>query len=583
MSLYRSYAPEDDAPAMDGDVGFVGVDMRRDPGQLEPGLCSEAWNIRFTNGVAQPRRGIRLLSWGSQYDESADPGDIMPYDDVSGGAVFNDPITGNSWVIIVTSGGIYKTRPGVTASSVSVPSGESLPDRVQLVQTYNGLILLRGNDLDPLYCNNLDTGFAQMPEAANAPGNRTIPPSSSGIYFQNRLFVIDGRAESTYVDTVFVSDFGTVFDVLEGSAVLNSFRINQGSSDRLVALYRFNDTTLIAAKDSSIYVVSNIYGTNAELATNARLDAVTTEYGCKAGRSFVQVGSDVWFLAHRRGICSIRQTEQNKLQGVDVPVSRDIEPLIQRINWEHAANSVAAFHDNKVYFAVPLDSATYNNAVLVYDTLNQRWAGVDQGTQIRVKEWVKYAVGGAVRLLFLSDDGFLCLYEDGFLDQAGSDTGAVTTESVEARLLTRGYGGKTPGIKRFGQIKLRLSTWWARFTGTTNVDGIRETHTLADIGALSRTRYRRPHDAADWDPSNANDDFHTPHREDYAIIVPESGMITGTNGLSPDLHQTISKGWRVRQRGQWVQLEIETTQGRVEVRDVAVELFRASGRDGARS
>ena len=583
MGFFRDYSGADDAPLLDGDPGFVGVDMRRDPGQLEPGLVSEAWNTRFTDGVAKPRKGIRLIAWGARHEAGYGPGDILPYGSVSGAGVFNDPITGYQWLIVVTSNGVFKARPGTTASSVSIPSGETIPASVQLIQTYNGLVMLRGASYAPLYCDDLNIGFKTLPDATNATGNVAIPASSSGIYFQNRLFVIDGRTDATHVDTVFVSDFGTVFDVLEGSLAYNSFKINAGSSDRLVALYRFNDTTLIAAKDASIYTVSQIYGTNEDLAANARLDAVTTEYGCKAAKSFVQVGNDVWFLAHRRGICSIRQTDQNKLQGVDVPVSRDIDPLIRRINWEHAAGAVAAYHDNKVYLAVPLDEADYNNTVFVYDTLTQKWAGADQGSQLKVKDWIKVFYAGAIRLAFVSTDGFVCMYEDGALDHVGSSTGAVAYESVRHSLITRGYGGHQPGRKRFGQIRCRFATWWSRFDVTAHVDGVSEERALGTVGPFSRTAYRRPHDRSDWDSGNTNDDFLEPYREDYAIIVPDAGMITGDNGLKADEHQVIDKGWRLRERGRFVQLEIAGTQGRTELRDVQVEMFRGSGRNPIQS
>lgn len=583
MGFFKDYGPGDDAPLLDGDGGFLGVDMRRDPGQLEPGLAAEAWNIRFTDGVAAPRKGIRLIGWSARHEAGYGPGDIRPYGFVAGAGVFNDPITGYSWLIVVTSEGVFRARPGTTAAQIPTPVNEVIPDRVQLIQTYNGLVMLRGASYAPLYCDDLNVGFKALPEAVNNPGNIEIPPSASGVYFQNRLFVIDGRTDATHVDTVFVSDFGTVFDVLEGSTAYNSFKINVGSSDRLVALYRFNDTTLIAAKETSIYTVSQIYGTNEDLAANARLDAITTEYGCKAARSFVQVGSDVWFLAHRRGICSVRQTEQNKLQGVDVPVSRDIDPLIRRINWEHAANAVAATHDNKVYIAVPLDNATYNNTVLVYDAINGRWAGADQGSQLKVKEWLKVTYGGAVRLAFMTDDGFACLYEDGFLDHVGSASGAVSYESVRHRLVTRGYGGSIQGRKRFGQLRCRISTWWPRFNATAHVDGVQEGKSLGQVGPFSRTTYRRPHNATPWDASNANDDFLTPHREDYAIIPPSDGIETGDEGLQASLHQTVDKAWRLSVHGKYAQLEIEGTQGRTELRDAQVEMFRGSPRHPTQS
>lgn len=583
MPFFRQYTTGDDAPADAGDPYFTGIDMRRDPGQLEPGTAAEAVNVRFTNGVAEPRRGSRIVSWASQHVDGSDPSEIFPYTDVSGAGLFSDPISGESWLVIATTSGVYAAKPGVQAAQVTLPSGETVPASVRMIQTYNGLVMLRGPDQDPLYCTSLSAGWQTLPAATNDPANIPIPPASTGIYFQNRLFVVDGRTDAAHVDTVFVSDFGTVFDVLEGSVAYNSFKINQGSSDRLKALYRFNDQTLIAAKETSIYVVTNVGGTNAELAANAALDAITTEYGCNAPNSFVQVGSDVWFLAHRRGVVSIRQTEQNKLQGVDVPISRDIQPLIDRINWEYASGAVAASHDNRVYFAVPIDGSIVNNAVLVYDTVNQKWAGVDQGDGIKVREWVKFTIAGLVRLCFVSVDGFLVLYEDGYFDQTGDETGAITSASVQTLLVTRGYGGNAPGRKRFGQIKCRLSTWWPAGTIVARADGVSEEKSVGTISNFSRTRYRRPHGRDDWDDTNTNDDFHEPYREDYAVIIPDDGILPGDNGMTLELHQTIDRGFRLKTHGRSTQLVFTGTQGRIVVRDVVCETFGSSPRDGAQA
>lgn len=583
MPFHRLYQQGDDQPDLSGDPQFVGVDMRRDPGQLEPGLVSEATNMRFTNGVAEPRKGMRLLAWASLATDGASPEQIFPFSGIAGAGMFANPITAENWLVIATTGGVFAAKPGVQSVEVSMPSGEAVPSSVQLIQTYNGLVMLRGADLAPLYCADISTGFQALPPAANDVANVAIPASSTGIYFQNRLFVVDGRLDATHVDTVFVSDFGTVFDVLEGSLAYNSFKINQGSSDRLQALYKFNDNTLIAAKDSSIYVVTGIAGTNEELAQNAKLDEITTQYGCNAPRSFVQVGSDVWFLAHRRGVVSIRQTEQNKLQGVDVPISRDIDPLVNRINWEFASAATAASHDNRVYFAVPIDGSEVNNAVLVFDTITQRWAGIDQADTIKVKEWVKIKIAGQMRLCFVSDDGFVVLYEDGFLDQSGSEDGTVTTQSVQTVLITRGYGADAPGRKRFGQLRCRISTWWPNAAFSALADGINEERPLGTIADLSRTRYRRPHGRAAWDNTNVNDDFHEPYREDYSVTIPDAGIDPGENGITLDLHQTIHRGFRVKCHGRFVRLKIVGTQGRIVVNDVVTEGFQTSPRDGAQA
>jgi hypothetical protein len=48
---------------MDGDEGFVGVNMRLHPSLLPPGYASEAINVRFNDGVAETRKGLVKLGW----------------------------------------------------------------------------------------------------------------------------------------------------------------------------------------------------------------------------------------------------------------------------------------------------------------------------------------------------------------------------------------------------------------------------------------------------------------------------------------------------------------------------------------
>jgi hypothetical protein len=80
-------------------------------------------------------------------------------------------------------------------------------------------------------------------------GLSLIPNAERALFFQNRLIIPHGR------------DLVDVSDVLDPEHVLvttSRFRINQGSSDRLVGVYKFNDDTLICAKEASIYALTGL-------------------------------------------------------------------------------------------------------------------------------------------------------------------------------------------------------------------------------------------------------------------------------------------------------------------------------------
>ncbi len=582
MNRHRAYYPIDDAPVTDGDGAFVGVNARLDPAQLGEGDVAHAVNTRFDEGRAATRKGIRIMPWGSEPEPGDGPGIVRPYGTVLLAETYHDPYEGAEWLIIATDDGTFRTNPGSRGVGLAMPPGETADGATDLIQTYNGMVMLRGPDEDPLYMPSLAEGWKVLPSADTL--KEPIPPSSAGIYFQNRLCVIDGRLDPEHVDSVWVSDVGGVGSVLQGPTVYQSFRINQGSSDRLVALAKYNETTLICAKSRSIYAVTDIYGDNASLSQNARLQEITRQYGCLSPKSWVQVGSDLWFLGYRRGVCSIRQTETNALQGVDIPISRDIQPLIDRINWQAAAGVVAAAHDNRVYFAVPLDSATTNNAVLVFSTLTQRWAGYDQSEATKVADFVKFSYGGAVRLGFASTDGFLALYEDGYTDHVGDADGNLTYSPIRTVIRTRGYLGRMAGLKRFRRMVAKVQTWNPAYTVDLATDGAFESETRATV-TKDRTRYVRPHDAVPWDDSNADDDWETSFREDYSAVA-DGLKVTDSDGdgtLKWDQLQQAEEEWRIGGRnGHYLQVEFTSTQGRIELAGLAIDTTRGPSRGGAK-
>lgn len=578
MNRHRAYWPLDDAPSPNGDAAWLGVNMRLAPHQLAPGEASYGRNIRIDDGSPATRPGIRVMRWGARGQQYQDPATVAKYGAVRVAEAYSDPLSGVEWIVIVTGANAFKARPGTVGSPLTIVPNQSPATASDLIQTYQGMVMLRGAGLDPLYMPSVDEGFL-IPPAAD-PGKERIPPATTGIYFQNRLFLVDARTDAAHVDTVWVSDIGGVSDVLQGSAVYQAFKINQGSADRLVGVVKYNETTLIALKQQSVYVISNIWGDNAAITANAELDRITNQYGCASPRSAVQVGKDLWFLGFRRGICSIRQTETNALQGVDVPVSEAIQPLIDRIHWDYAHKAVAIAGDNRVYFAVPLDGATDNNAVLVYSTLTQRWVGYDFSPATKVRDFLMFTYAGAPRMGFLSQDGVICLYEEGWYDETVNDSGQVVQADIPIRFVSRGYGGSEPGQKVLGWPQLRMATWNPAYTVSLVPDGVEETVPVATV-TKDRTRYLRPHGKAPWNPTNANDDHLSPHREDYSVPLPTT--VFPTSGPAFDVLQQTEETFTARVEGQHVQLAIESTQGRVQIHGVSVELRRGSKRAGTRS
>jgi hypothetical protein len=82
------------------------------------------------------------------------------------------------------------------------------------------------------------------------------------------------------------------------------------------------------------------------------------------------------------GVYGTQFLDEYNLRGTETPLSEPINETIKRINKEAWEQSVAVYFDNRYYIAVPLDGATKNNAILVYNFLNQQWESIDTTSNV---------------------------------------------------------------------------------------------------------------------------------------------------------------------------------------------------------
>lgn len=353
-------APNDQPITVLGDKAWIGVNMRLDPAQLPPGYASEAVNMRFRHGVPETRLGTMVLPWVNKCDLVA--ATFGAWGTIYGQGTFSDPATHFDYTIIAADGLVYQTTENNCPALLTLPSGVTIDTPVTFTQAFDKLIMWRGPGLPPLILSSIFLGFENITQTPlsdpNNPQNQgtdNIPNASRAIFFQNRLLIPHGD------DEIAASDIG---DITRYSPVFADFRINQGSTDKIVGLVKFSDNTLIIFKERSIYQVSNIYG---DLGT-ITLDLITAQYGCVAAESIVQTGSDVWFLS-QLGVMSLRQTDLNKVQATALPISEPLQPLFERINWRYASGACGALWDSKYYIALPVDGAyVRRESLLAYGT-----------------------------------------------------------------------------------------------------------------------------------------------------------------------------------------------------------------------
>ena len=374
----------------------------------------------------------------------------------------------------------------------------------------------------------------------------SVPPGREGLYFQNRLLLLYGN------DYLAVSD---VLDPLHYSPILNEFKLNTGSNDRVVALYPFNTTTLLVFKERSVLAVENLYG---DLSTT-RLTEITREFGCVSQSSIAGTGSDVIFLS-QRGIISLRQTEFGISQSVVVPLSDQIQNIVDDIDQAYWGNACAAYFANRYILSVPVEGGDgTNQRTLCYNFLNKAWEGYWEGSLLVPKYWCRVIVAGTDTLCWADQSGLIHQFDPlGLVDV--DRTGVLTQISTEVRF--RGYTGEdNVDHKQWTDIQFELGNWNTRYSITAQFDGVNEFYTVATDQTKDRTAYYT-YGSGTYNTNNTADNFLLPYREDYSVTTQ---FRCGNNGWKAGLHQFFSHKARLRKHSASVQPLITTDQGSLDI------------------
>lgn len=462
------------------------------------------------------------------------------------------------------------------------------------------------NNKDYYICTTITTA-GESPSTASSKWSQlaTIMPNAThGVHIANRV-VAPTKFDASATSYLKKRDFVTCSDLLDHSHTFfdQVFRVNAGTDDEIVDVAVYDENRLLVFKEKSIHMITAwiVTNTNATLSASISVQPIIQNYGVPHRGAAVVVGGNVYFYASQRGIVSLAQTEQSKVRGVDLPLSEPIQPLIDRIDPRHEDKIRLAYWDNKLYVACPIDDgASGNNAILIYDFINQAWASHDSGGAINPAEWFIATYDGAQRLFYVGVDGFLNLVEENWAgdDEADltQDDGLKTTD-IAAMLLTRGYKANDTAPRDFRTATVALATWNPKYTIETITDGVNESQTLVSDRTKDRTKYYRPFDAAAFDESNVGSNFGTAYREDYSVklnvdldsllteggdeVVTEGGDTTQYeaaiggfllgNGVVFNRMQETSEPFVLTPRqGRFTQIKTSVSQGRVELSQVTM-------------
>lgn len=309
------------------------------------------------------------------------------------------------------------------------------------------------------------------------------PGAPWGIHFQRRLWVPYYYEQSgaynspTYVsrnivDEIAVSDIldTTTFDQIE-----SQFRISGGTADFVVAMHGFYNDSLVVLNRNSLHLIQESKGGLLDVTVKE----LTSEIGCLARKTVLMRGNTMYFLSDN-GVYGLEFLNDYNLRGMDQPLSKNIQPYIDRINADKADKAVAVYFDNRYFLAVPLDSvagandAIGNNAVLVYNFLNKGWESIDTygDSQFVITDYIKASGGVRDNLYAITSNGGLhqMEYAESINDRLSvsnlDDT--VVTPQIAASLTSRGYNFGSLERKRFTDTQVQMQNL-AGETGEYNI------------------------------------------------------------------------------------------------------------------
>lgn len=403
-----------------------------------------------------------------------------------------------------------------------------------------------------------ETGSLWKTSAAGLP----IRGGREGIYLNGRLWIITGD------DEVLMSD---PFDFLHYTQFMSQVPANQGEAGRANWLAALGEDVLCIGKDQKVIVITGVAGPIEGWAEGT----ITDEYGGIAPLAAIQAGTDIQF-ASRKGWASVIRTAAGERLGVIRTLSRDIPLYLSDIDWSQAGLMAAETWGSRVFWAVPTKGQTnpVNNRVLVLNMDNSllyleqqvvageviggvrqyaegargpdSWEGEWTGDLLTPYAFARLTVNQEERLTFVTPDGIVCWFHDGW-DDAGA--------AIEDEVITRGYFGSKDvlalrGLFRWETFQPKLSAW-------IRSAGYNEEEQLEGFDELEYDRATYLVDGATaYDPNTSTiETFDAPHRADYSP-APEELLVARL-----DVHQTLAEPFRCRVRDHAIQLRVLNAQG----------------------
>ena len=238
------------------------------------------------------------------------------------------------------------------------------------------------------YFNQTDT--VRKIAGTTATSIAAIPLGLYGVWFHNFLFVSGVTANPS---RLYWSDVGAP-DTHSGG-VSGNVDINPDDGEPITGLSSLKDE-LIIFKRSRVWSLTG-FGTTTF--TLADITERLTGIGTLSHKSIINTGNDLLFISFLGQIPHIKALSRTRF-GTLVDGGIISDPIATTMNGlnKGALDKVAAIFDGrKAWIAVPNGASTFNNLVLVYDTVDKSWT---KHTGINASNWLSFGIGSTIEIYF---------------------------------------------------------------------------------------------------------------------------------------------------------------------------------------
>lgn len=592
---FTQYTDRDQRAQNSGDASLLGIMQNTKPNLVERGYGYAAVNKSFINGQCIDRGGhtaTLLLNTKGDGATGSTPGHLalesgglfqlenLSYLLTEGGTgssyipvpksderctIRYNTLGGNIGAMVITKTKGYIVQPGALAQEISFPSGFTIENKCFAIQALDRVFVFQGDGLQPIVYDPAisKTAFVYPPDTTVTTGGyESIAWGKHAVYFFDRLWVFQGNT----VKPSGIKDPYT-YDPLQ------YIPIQLGAADRGVALFIWNQNTIMAFNENSIYAITGITG---DLSGVGR-QMVSPEVGCISPWCIVASGEDLYFYSGG-AIYSVKQAFETRLQASSVSMADPILPTLSRVNQAYAKYAVSAVSNNRFYFSVPLDGSTENNAVLVYNNINKAWEGYHQSSssKFNVSSFVSFPFLGKNRLFGLSKLGYIFLYDYDEADMIDT-VSALERYPATSTFLSRGYCGSNS--EYYGQMYgsgamnkfamdcvLHMQSLNPTYSVSILSDDVNNER-FVEIGKTRNNRNYKTWGKSKFVLSNVSNDFSLPYRDDYRINLLDSPMYLW-NGVNTQNRQSFSLPFKVFAVGNYFMVKVTNVGGNTNITNI---------------